>query len=1570
LPLAPGHPAPRRFEPTRLSGHDLDAAWAADSERISRLFGAEDDPLRRERFDAWAGYKLAAYDLGRAQQHMDHLRTFPGESSTGQGALGSAQARLAAARQEFGASIRPLRELGVNPVAMEHAINDLVLQSLKERPRLIGGAGDIPLIRVDAVDGGRLSEVIPLDGASGLPRGATVDITYTADGMRAHLELPGDAGPAPHTVSVLDEGYLRVDHPGGPRTGGTYQIFDPGGSHLWDGRRLSIGGHDTGAVEFPAPGTGGIPRVLDTHGDILDRYTVVKETDPGGVPTGIKVVQYGSGGEFIRYDLATGSATAVGAPLRHSDGTVHAFAVMPAEGGGAGHVEGPDGGILPGRALDHPDGGIRVETGGTPGQPDTYRRYDAGRVHIADGRLLSDENGAFFGFAETRPGAHDGLLSDSAWNAVAHHTVRIETVADGVPATVRVTHGVTGDYRTFDSATGALGDHAVMLHGHDGRPLGQFGVTRHLRPGQPQAATHFGLNAQGDPAHNLRYHGGDWRITRWNAGPMTGEFRQFGPDGRPTAQRVNITRGPRAVPGQHIDLHFGTGTWRMVDGNGAPLTGPGQDLLHSGTIDVADDAGRIRLVAKPGGTAVEIFDRRPLPGGGTLDSVRRTDVGGFVRWNGSQRTRWTQTDVNGTVTNWGTRYFGTMDGKDWYGVDHGLRRVHDFRQGVNGTVFAYKDGGTWKWVRYDKKDHVPVPNAAGTRTWDPDGGWTDRLGQDGGGEVAQRQWGPAHLPQNNAMHYHESVLDANGSPKTVTVNTPDGPVVRTLWNGQSPHGKPTGALEQLPGGTAALEVNRWSEQRPPQWVRRNPLIGMGIPRAVFDGRAWLKNDTRFQMSHWTKTDLATGAGTHGYRFTAMNDAFFDLAADGTFARGTFKLGNGNTLKVGDTVPLPRGAQADPRFLPWTEGTGKPSGHRENITGHPDGRVWEDRYDPAAGPGDWYHPGRAANWQVTRAGYADGTVREFTVDGVRAGPHISVLRDPHGAVVGRTDRWPGADGTPHTIETSAPTGGTRWNFTGYDGRADTSKWFWTDHSAAGGALATGPAFHARGYNGATPYDDSFVHYERGPGGVEAVRVRTMLDGGTYVDSWRVTDPGSGARSWQWAKYGRDGSVIEYGGTKVRRWWNPDLNGPGQGGWSDTWVKGATRFQDTVTAQGAPPVVVREVPATAFNSRIREYLSQGVQPPPAGTWKEFDYGTVVRQRTRIPGGGFLETEPLLGQWRRYDNAGHIVAQRTPGGFVFEADIFGRFHLTGRELDYRGPLTELRGWGRRLREANRVQWEFADPDMLPLGEALYQPQWKLIMEKAAVEFFQEFLLEFTANLAVNAIVADIQNKPFTGKDALKALANAGVGAGVKTGVGTLVHDNRIGSMRHSGDWKTGLGNTDSGKGWNRHQFNYDKHWSNEFAGNETPTRWRGGTYDFTYNAGVGVITGWVNGSMNAAVFGISDASGKSVTVSGGAAALDGLISAASSLAGAVSTGVGKNLFMYGAGSRAFHRQGAGEFVLQFTFKLPEKLTTWALSGLFRKSLAPPWYQSPDGGSDGSGGSGGSGGPEGSGGKENKQA
>lgn len=1631
--------------PPRLTAKELDQAWSADSERIGALFGAASDPARPPRFDAWGAFVLARHELGRLEQHLDHLNSLPGGPSRGEShAVTDIRARITAAQAEFNGAVRGLREHGINPAAMEQHITDLNLQSLRDRPRLIGGAVPPPVIRVEGAVGGRLiEELVPLSDPTGLPHGLSVTIGYHVNGVDIRLlDGAGNELTTTHQVAQVDGGGLsvhdvttgirqtfdshgslraetvplrgpqaplgsgvsaaydqagvathhlvtggavdagatvtrlpvpgdgfRVDRPAAPGTAATYQLFDSGGLHLADGHGLHT---PTGAlrfVEFPAPGRGGGAHLLDANGAPVHGFTPVRETDATGADIAVRIDRDGADGAFVRYDFAGGRAIQTGTPLRLPGGAADGRLVVRPVGGGAPHIEQVGGGRPAGvHAFDHPGNGLRVERTGGAGQATTYQRFGPDHVLAGDGRQLLGADGDPSGAVDFPAGGGAAGHLDGHWQQVRHHAVRVDLdPATGNPTTIRVTDTGSGDYWTHDHAGGALGDHAVMLHGPGGAPLDRFGVTRHPAPGTMGAAQRLAVDANGVPLPHFTAHGDGWRATDGTTGVRGGEYRQFGADGGISRQAINVTRDGVRAPGRQFLLTFtpNARTWQLMDTvAGAPFGGAGRGLLHSGTVDVATDAGHVRLVAKPGKDAVEIFERRPLATGGFLDSVRRTDAGGFGRLSG-QNTRWTQTDPAGDVVNWGLRNVGTMDGKAWRGVDHNGALVHEFRKGIDGgSVLGVRNnlGDGWTWARYDRNHGFVL---GGTRTRDADGGWTDRVWHGGQDVVVQRQWGPAHLPQGNANHYREAVLDPTDGhlPKTVTVDPGGANSTRRLWKEQSEHGKPTGALEKLPDNQL-LETHRWSEQRPPQWVRKHL---MGIGDDVWNTHGFLSGDTRFQMSTWTKTDLATGGRTHGFRFTGMNENVLDIAADGTLSRATIKLDHGNTLTVGDSVTLPGGAVPVAHHLPWTEGPGKLSGYRVETPGGPGGRIWEDRFKVNQG-GDWYTPD-GTQTRVARAGYADGTIVEFqpvpaaglVLDG---GPAVrgaafegnggaSLTRNVHGAPVGDVRSWPHADLTPgtdhgpHTVTTTAPRS-QRWDWSGYNGRTDTRHWAW-DGTDGAGNRTTGFTEFGRGFSGAGPFDDSFRAYLRTDNGPVAIRGRDMLGGGDHVDFWRLTHA-DGTHQWRWAKYDRFGNTVDFPGTRTRQWWDPRA-GDGQGAYVDDWFTGARSFRDQVDiGGGAAPITVREVPTTSTTGRVREYLSDGVRLGPGNAnpvnpnvWKEFDHNAAVVESKLVGTNEILTTDAWRGQWVRHDGHGVIHAQGSDSGYIFEADTFGRLRLTGRGVDFRGPAAELRGWGRRIRESNRMQWktDLSGVDISAIGDGLYQPQWKLIMEKAAIELFQEFVLEFTANLAVNAIVADIQNRPFTGKDALKAFANASVAAGVKSAVGTLVHENRIGALQRTGDWRAGLANTDSGKPWYRKPMNHDKHWSNEWAGNETPTRWRGGTYDFTYSVGTSTLAGWVNGSMNAAVFGITDADGNTVHLSGGAAALDGLINAVSGMTGAVSVGAMKNLFILGGGSRFFHRQGVADFFIQFGWKIPEKVFTSQLTNWYRDSINPWWYQ-----------------------------
>ncbi|GAA3205807.1 hypothetical protein ACFO1B_33800 [Dactylosporangium siamense] len=1600
-------PPPASGRPT---GAQLDAAWQRDSNRIAGLFGALDDPLRRQRLDAWGSYTAARNELGRVEAMWDDIRARPGQSSSGPGlAHVHAERTHQAALTKVARLETDLRGLGVNPAAMDARISELTAGSLRDRPRMLGGGQNLSQMINDLWAGAPIDGHVVLRGADGGGLGLRVE--ELADGAGAvQLRLLDDDGAVVvnRTVTEHDGGYQISDGTG-------FQRFDADGDLTEVGTILrGLDGHDLDG-RFVVEPTGGYAaggvRIESTGGHAITQHG-----------NGFQVAD---GAGFHRFDAA-GAATAAGRPLRDATGapiggqfvvthgaggTVVEVAdprfTVAAHGGGGfqvtdtlGHhafqrfdgtgaltetgrpLRDAGGGVLGDRFLVTPTGGAPTRIEVTDARytvaahgagfqiTDTaahhaFQRFDGAGALTATGRPLTDAGGGVLGnrfFVTDAHGAGGRIeVTDARFTVAAH--------GGGFQITDTAAHHA---FQRFDNAGtltatgrpltdaggGVLGNRFFVTDAHGGRievTDARFTVAAH--GGGTQITDTAAGNAfqrfdgtgahieTGTPAHNLagqadrvvvnpaaggaghvesltgvRLHG--WQVAPDGAGYRitdqlglhTGEFRRYDAAGNLLEQSFNVLRDAAPTTRQFVVDAAGR-TWRLHD-NGLPT--PATGAFHAGTLDAAAaGTGRVRLLNR---TGVEVFDRRPIPGGTTLDVFRRID-GDFGRT--SQRPQWVQLTADGRVVDHGVRRFDT-NAVGWRDVNHNGRLVHEIRQGIGGGDVVGLRGalGDWTWHRFDNAGNRL---GHGPRALDRDGGWTDRLPPVGGnpGPVVQRQWGTAHAPANAGM-YQQFDLGAGG-------------VRRDTWQAQSPHGKDAGKLESLPTGDR-LETRRWSEQRPPQWARK---FLAGVDEDVFRANPHLRTDTRFQLFEWRRLDQHGNVRAQGFRFVSMNDSTYDFNNTGRFVRSSAKLDHGNTLKVGhDVVDLPPAAVRDANRIPWSEGNGRLSGHRVNVGPHPDGRIWEDRFVVGQQHGNWYEFGGQQH-SVARAGYADGSIKEFhrppapgAADGgiasrgaAHEGTGVWVRKDPHGVIIGRADDWPDPAGGVHRVEANAPDRAGNWSWSGYDARSDSRTWQWRD-----GAGQTGSREYGRGFNGPhTTYDDSFRDTVRGADGHQVlIRERRMLDSGGHVDSWRVDLPGGG-HEWHWRKVDRYGNVAAApGANPLRRWWDTNANG-GAGGWVADWFGGATRFRDEVTDGAGAAVTVREIPAGAEIGRIREY---NLGTP--GAWREFDMGTTVRERSQIPG-GFLERDAWRGQWRQYDNTGLTIARRTDDGYVFER-ANGAWESVGRELDYRGGVTELRGWNRRIREANRMEWG----GELRLGthtEALYEPYWKLALQKAALEFTQEFLLEFAANLAVNGIVDAIAGTEFNGKDVLKAFANAAVGAAVKQAVGSLVHDNKFGAMQRSGDWKAGLANIDGGKGWHRKPLNHDKHWSNEWAGNETATRWRGGTYDFAFNVPVAGLTGFVNGSMNAAVFGITNANGETVYLTGGAAAFDGLLSAAAGVTGAVTTSIAKTLFNSGLGGRAFHRQGLAEFAFQLPWKIIEKTVTSQLLKEFRMH-DNPWY------------------------------
>ncbi|MFF5139509.1 hypothetical protein ACFY6U_07215 [Streptomyces sp. NPDC013157] len=1329
--------------------------------------------------------------------------------------------------------------------------------------------------------GGRLQETgVSLTGPRG-DRGQR----FLADDGAGRFTLTDESGARqPQTVTTLPGGSgFRVTD----ETSGATSRFTADGRYQDVGLALFDPAANARGGRIVVPDGAGGHRLTDAAGQPLPQRVVAVG---GNRPRTIDDVT----GESVLYDAEgrpVTTSTALADPLSGQRGARFA----EPDGAGGHRLTDADGNRLPDTVTALADnGGFRTvhDTG--------HRTFAPDGDFAGDGLRLTGRDGVPAGHLDRPLGAAPHWLDD----AFAPNPARAVTFD---PAGRIEIPRPGGGHQVFDQHTGRFVQETVPLPGGGHQTtLADGTFTRYdaqgavTATGTPLPAGHGGRLLVTDPptaAHPTAWleDAAGGRLAHWDAARR--------PDGT-TRIAFNDRTSPRHGEfvhlaadgsvarqgfnvldnGRRTDYRYvvdhTTNTWERTTRSGAPVA---SGAFHRGTADLSGAAGgHIQLLSSTK-KQVPVFERRVLPGGsgGVVDSFRRTDTIDFARTN--PRTHWVRWDDTGTPVGTGSRHYDTA-GTGWRDTDGRGRTVREYRDGLQ--KFNGRTGHT-----------LGVDDGNGAWTWhryDGDGRviasgprTRERVGsgwtdRTADGRIAQRQWGMAEWPERAGQYQEHAMNPGDGT-------------LRATWERHSPHGKEVGKREAF--GDGFLTTDRWREQRPPTWVRTRWLAGAEHTRPPY---AHVRGDDTYQLFTWTK-EARDGATTSGVRYVGMDGSALDLAADGTFARFSGKLHDGTSLKVGDHAARPGHAPADPAAHPWQAGDLR--GYREPLANDPQGRLWQDVHQDAGGV-----------TRTAREGRPNGVVREFT------GDRTWVDRDPHGNLVGQSHANP--DGTAgHVIQGS--------------GRADSGRWAWRELDAQGTELGRGRREFFRGSNDSRlPWDDSYRDYD---GNGNLVRERRMLDSGRYVDAWR-DDQGN----WRASTHERNGTPIAVGnGEQVRRWWNGRA-------WQDQWTDGARHFRDELRVPGqAAPTVLRETPLhNGGPLRVRAYSTTVTQNTPAGSvWKEFDHGSVVRER-KADGGGFLETDAWRGQWNRYSRNGDLIGQRTDSGLVFERDTFNTWRLVGNEYDFRGALTEIRGWGRTTREAQRMPWSGT---LLPDGnaalrEARYEPYWQSVAKKAALEFGQEFILEFGANLAVNGIVAAVQNKPFTGKDALKSFANAAVGATIKTGLSTAVHENRALGFERLGQFKTGIANVDGGKPWTRRPLNHDKTWVNEWAGNETPTRWRGGMYDFSFGVLSSALSGWVNGSMNAAVWGVTDANGQTVKLHGGDAVWEGGINAAASVTTAATTGLVKNVFVMSAGSRLFHRQGFADFWIQLPFKIFEKtIQSLYLTSTYRASINPTYYQAP---------------------------
>ncbi|MDP9679561.1 hypothetical protein J2S47_000063 [Streptomyces griseoviridis] len=1303
-----------------------------------------------------------------------------------------------------------------------------------------------------------------------------------------------DRGP----LTLNPDNTLHIPTPNPHRT----RVHDPAGHHTHD--LLTIQG---------GPLTGHTLHLTPDGTPTLPHATITPQ------PHGAHRIQHGDTHVIVNAD---GAHTHTVIPLRD---TPH-FAHVP-DGGGAPLVRAGDGTGVPHTTISARGDGRFVVTDTGAGTVRLHRAGD-GSTELTATRLGTGEA------VHVQRGGNLELM-DARLTRVDGSTVT------GVPGGGHHVTGAGGEIRMF----GPDGAHRYTLtppgegqhlfraadprggHAFDAVQLSDGVGTRFVRtdthalldgdlrpvPGSPDVR--FGRTAEGH-----------YRVDVRGTGPHSGEYKIYDGRGRLTEQRINVIDRGTVKPNEYLLVsHLDDGTvkpsWTRVrlGADGTPVPGAGaRKWYDGGTVDPKGVGnGRVRLVSHSG---VEVMERRPLPGGHTVDAYHsRAGVGTFGAFN--QRGVWTEFDAAGGVLRSGTRHWGES-GRSWFDVTGSgslSTRVRHFQENPDGGhVLARLDNrpltqsfaGPTSWTRFDA-DFKQV--AQGTRQWGPGRGYTDTMVHPVTGErvVMHEKFGRFTWSVHDVRRYHQTEIGADGVPKRDY----------TSW---SPHGKENGRGQTLKDG-GFLVTHRFAEQRPPVAFR---WLASGEYRAAhLDRVPWLARDSRLHTHSWTQTSADGATTTHGIRFATLNTVT-DVTRAGDVVRETRKLLGGDTVTVGD-VPLPAGAHRQDGYLPWSQGEGKPQGHRTYRQGDfaplPGGFGndlpavrWQERVTDDLADGDWYSPNAGKQWRVVRVGFADGSVVDFRPAPGAPGRtgHLGAgdwtRYDHQGMVVARKDTWPDpAGGNPVEVTSLRMLdGNVRWTDNlGNSGvrklnehRGEVTPWGW-DRESFQDFDATGAL----------------------------VRDHRLLADGTTVDAWRGPD---GNRAWHWNKTGADGAVKEFGtgpGDRVRQWFD------GQGNALPDWRSGA-RFEDRVTSLGNR--LVQEIPARPAGTphfadsphRVREYTQSPGDAFHAHTWKEYENGVELGRKVRLPDGTFLESEDWHKQWRRFAGDGTtLIDERSIAGYVWHTDTFGRTSLIGRETNFTGAFAEYRGFSRMWREPNRWEWGHT-----AAGVSTYTPFVNRAARAVAVDVLQEWLLDFGMNLAVYGIVAAATGTSFGWTDVGKAAFGATVSAGVKGGFSA----GHFAAYR-GGPWKTGLSHVDQGHPYHRRPN--DDTWSGEFGGNEKVTRWRSGTYDFTAGLVSGSVSGFIGGAATAAIFGVKDSEGNVVHLHGTDALLAGAIGIAGGVAGAVSLGMARTALTQNLAGRWYHRQGFFDiFVVAGLGKLVDKLfANLFLSKALTMSINPGYYQ-----------------------------
>ena len=1057
-------------------------------------------------------------------------------------------------------------------------------------------------------------------------------------------------------------------------------------------------------------------------------------------------------------------------------------------------------------------------------------------------------------------------------------------------------HGGRPSFTEFDATTGAVRAERISLQGHNA----QVDVD-HLAPGGPAAHIH----ATPATAHLSVVRDGETGSlqVRGLSPAHPNDFKTFDARGVLTGERITITDAKgRPLPN---DEHF------AITGLGGPgprwvrqdLDGQIRALLRhpDGTVHVDDarlDAGYNSagaVTVKNDGTLVlegedktAAFTREPLADGVSIEVIRIENGG----------RRWVTWDPRGNVTGSGIRRYSTEDGgvtfRDINGFGRTLRHYRVAADG--GLIRAERINATeLRWTRLTKDGTVTGLTGIRRRPmfglFDDMFGWRDTFVRADGTTVdAQRGWSAWHVlstdmhwrPFTHAGHYREAkIAPVPGSPGAFQIDKS----VKEL----SPQGKDTGSVETLAGGHS-IEFVRYAEQRVPDFLWKTPdNLPNGLSKVLaksYLGSKWgavdfpkhgiVFGDARFQTFKWVEKDAAGAVHSEGVRVVTPDGSFSDFAGDGVFVRGAIKLDNGHTVEIGrdpanpgkwDTFRLADDGTRPAPTLNWHQLDGD-----KNVvvsgTRAFEGKQWRDTFTDENGT------------FVLRRTNASGDVLHVDVNG-----RISVTRNTMGQIVERTDRWDQTEGALDVRIT---------------GRGDPvrGRWTWHDEGAGSGVRISG-----RNAPVTDSWDDSFADFHRTADGSHVqIRDFRALDKGTSLRAERGPDG-----AWSSGKYDFHGNPVA--GTRATREWK-DPNGvvylPGPGIFKSPKL---SVWRD-LDGDGR---VVREL----VDGKVREYTDPAAHGD--RVWKEYNFGSVWRERKPLGGQRnlFIEKESFQKQWRVTNANGELLRYRSITGDVLERDTFGRWKLVGTERETRGTFPALnvfRGVNRRLREPNRVQFSTADGAV-----AAVRGEWTKLGEKTVLDFLQDFAIDVGANVVITGAT---EGWNFDGDQIGTFFLGGAIRSGVKAGYGLLT-ETLLKSFRD------GLRNLDGGKDFNRQPYNNDKHWDNEWAGNENPPRWRAGAFDFFVgNTAVPALGSFLATLVTGSTFGI----GKDTVVlhDGELAAAAGL-SMAGSAVGGLTVGAIKTLGHLGLSGRWFHQGGIGDIALQLGEKLAiDYLVNDILSGV----------------------------------------